>query len=243
MARISVGRAVANSNSPPGFRVIRLVFASYQHDIHQACDRISIGSQIAEMSCGTIEYVVVGDGPPILAVHGAGGGYDHGMDFSARLVQSGFRVIALSRLGYLRTPLPADASAAAQADAYACLLDALNIRRVAVIGLFAGAPSSMQFAIRHSERTTALVLMVPAAYPAHIEQKQEGAMPKQASTTAKFLIDTALKSDFLFWAELRLAPQTVIPAMLATPPAVLERASGPEKDGTFRLCILLPCVF
>ncbi len=45
-----------------------------------------------------------------------------------------FHVIAMSRFGYLRTPLPLDASASAQADAYACLLDALNIRQAAIIG-------------------------------------------------------------------------------------------------------------
>jgi pimeloyl-ACP methyl ester carboxylesterase len=52
----------------------------------------------------------------------------------------------MSRFGYLRTPLPADASAAAQADAHACLLDALGIRRAAIVGASAGAPSAMQFA-------------------------------------------------------------------------------------------------
>jgi len=47
-------------------------------------------------------------------------------------------------VGYLRTPMPADASAAAQADAHACLLDALGIRRAAVMGGSAGAPSALQ---------------------------------------------------------------------------------------------------
>jgi hypothetical protein len=40
-------------------------------------------------------------------------------------------------------PLPPDASPAAQADAYACLLDARRIERAAVIGASAGAPSAM----------------------------------------------------------------------------------------------------
>jgi 2-hydroxy-6-oxonona-2,4-dienedioate hydrolase len=53
------------------------------------------------------------------------------------LVQSGFRVIVMPRFGYLRTPLPVDASAAAQADAQ----PACSMR------LTSGAPSSMQFAL------------------------------------------------------------------------------------------------
>jgi len=54
-----------------------------------------------------------------------------------------------------------DASPAAQADAHACLLDALNIIKVAVVGVSAGAPSSMQFALRYPERISSLVLIVP----------------------------------------------------------------------------------
>jgi len=199
IARIGVGRAVAIF---AGFLVIGLfvlVDANYQRDIRQARERISVGSQIIETPYGSIEYAVTGDGPPVLVVHGAGGGFDQGLDLSKVLVQSGFRVIAMSRFGYLRTPLPADASPASQADAYACLLDALSIRRAAVVGFSAGAPSSMQFALRHPERTAALVLLVPAAYPAQLEQRSDGAIPKQTSAGTKFLFDTALKSDFLLW--------------------------------------------
>ncbi|MFN8007048.1 MAG: alpha/beta hydrolase [Terriglobia bacterium] len=180
-----------------GMALSALVFLNYLRDIHRAYERISTGSNIVDTPCGPIEYTTAGDGPPILVVHGAGGGFDQGMEFSAPLVQAGFRVIAMSRFGYLRTPLPADASAAAQADAHACLLDALGITKAAVIGASAGAPSSMQLALRHPERTSALVLLVPAAYPFHNQQRNNGAMPKRASKETIFLFDTSLKSDFL----------------------------------------------
>src|SRR5215204_3835630 len=81
----------------------------YRADIQQARDRVSRGSQMAETPCGPIEYAVVGNGPPVLVVHGAGGGFDQGLDIGAPLVEQGFRVIAMSRFGYLRTPLPDDA--------------------------------------------------------------------------------------------------------------------------------------
>jgi 2-hydroxy-6-oxonona-2,4-dienedioate hydrolase len=224
MARISLGRAVAILAGLLVAGLSVLTYTRYQRDIHQARERISVGSQIAETPCGPIEFAVAGNGPPVLVVHGAGGGYDQGMDFAPALVQSGFRVIAMSRFGYLRTPLPADASAAAQADAHACLLDALNIRRAAIAGASAGAPSSMQFALRHPDRTVALVLLVPAAYV----PRPGGAPPMKTPPGTEFLFDTALKSDFLFWAAPRLARQTVIRAILATPPAVVERASADE---------------
>jgi len=229
MTRIGVGRAVAILVGSLVIGLFVLVYANYQGDIRQARERISVGSQMIETACGQIEYAVVGDGPPVLVVHGAGGGYDQGLDFSKPLVQSGFRVIAMSRFGYLRTPLPEDASPAAQADAYACLLDALNIRRVAIVGFSAGGPSSMQFALRHPERTAVLILLVPAAYPPHLEQRSDGAMPEQTSPFTKILFDTALKSDFLFWAAPRLAPQAMYGALLATPPEVVESANADER--------------
>lgn len=206
-----------------------IVFANYQRDIHQACGRISVVSQIVKTPCGRIEYAVVGNGQPVLVVHGAGGGYDQGLDLSKALIQSGFSVIAMSRFGYLRTPLPEDASAAAQADAHACLLDALNIRRAAVVGVSAGAPSSMQFALRHPGRSGALVLLVPMTYPAYIKQKIEGSMPIQTSRVTALLLDNALRSNFLFWALPQLAPQTLIRTILATSPSVVKNASADER--------------
>src|SRR5262249_50946821 len=138
----SHGRAVGIFISVLGAGLSALVFFKYRRDIHRARERISAGSRIVETPCGPMEYGSVGDGAPILAVHGAGGGFDQGLEIANPLVRSGFRVIAMSRFGYLQTPLPLDASPVAQADAYVCLLDALGIQRVAVVGASAGAPSS-----------------------------------------------------------------------------------------------------
>jgi pimeloyl-ACP methyl ester carboxylesterase len=198
----------------------------YQRDIQQARDRIASGSQIAQTPCGPIEYAVAGDGPPVLVVHGAGGGFDQGLDIAKPLAERGFRVIAMSRFGYLRTPLPADATPAAQADAHACLLDALHLQRAAILGVSAGAPSSLQFAIRHPQRTTALVLVVPAVYrPRSVEDTR--AMVAPAGT--EFLRDTVLRLDFLFWAAIRLAPDGMTRLVLATDPALVAGASREEQ--------------
>ena len=198
----------------------------YQRDIRHARERVAAGSQIVQTPCGPIEYAVAGDGPPVLVVHGSGGGYDQGLDFGEPLTTHGLRVIAVSRFGYLRTPLPADASAAAQADAHACLLDALKLGRAAVIGASAGAPSAMQFALRHPDRCSALVLVVPAAYV----PRADGAPSMKTPAWTAFLFDTALRSDFLFWAAPRISRPTVTRAILATPPAVLNNASAAEQS-------------
>lgn len=198
----------------------------YQLDIQQARQRTSTGSQIAETPCGRIEYAVAGIGPPLLIAHGAGGGFDQGLHFGKPLADGGFRVIAISRFGYLRTPVPADASPAAQADAYACLLDVLGIQRTAMIGASAGAPSSLQFALRHPKRITKLVLLVPAAYV----PRPNGAPSVTTPRGTNFLIDIGLRSNFLFWLPSRFASAVMYSAILATPPAVVEAASSEEKE-------------
>jgi 2-hydroxy-6-oxonona-2,4-dienedioate hydrolase len=202
-----------------------LAYARYRHAIRQARERVSTGGRIAETACAPIEYSVMGDGPPLLLVHGAGGGYDQGLEFGVPLAGRGFRIIAMSRFGYLRTPLPGDASAAAQADAHAYLLDALGIERAGIVGASAGAPSTLQFALRHPERCSAMVLMVPAAYA----PRAGGAPSLQTPPRIEFLLGTALKSDLLFWAATHIARNTLIRSILATPLSVMRNAGAPER--------------
>src|SRR6185295_14207655 len=87
-----------------------LVYGAYRPHLARARARISTGSQIAATRCGPIEYAEAGQGPPVLVVHGAGGGFDQGLEMGDGLARAGFHVIAPSRFGYLRTPLPTDAS-------------------------------------------------------------------------------------------------------------------------------------
>lgn len=212
-----------------GCGLAAFAFVSYRRDVRRAHARVVTGCRVVETGCGPIEYGEIGDGPPVLAVHGAGGGFDQGIEVAQPLAGNGFRVIAMSRFGYLGTSLPADASAAAQADAHACLLDALGIERVAVVGASAGAPSSMQFALRHPERTSALVLLVPAAYPFHVAAQSAGAAPERTSGLAGRLVDAALRSDFFFWAASALARDTMLRAVLGTPPGLVRGASEGER--------------
>jgi pimeloyl-ACP methyl ester carboxylesterase len=206
------------------------LFAAYRADISAARERVASGSQIAVTRCGSIEYAIAGNGPVVLVAHGAGGGYDQGLDLATPLLKDAFRVIAVSRFGYLRSPSPQDASAAAQADAYACLLDALGIERVAILGASAGAPSVMQFALRYPARCTALVLLVPAAYvPRPGGAPSVRPVSERSPRGTTFLLEAALNSDFLFWLAPRISRATVERAVLGTPPEVIEHASPPEQ--------------
>jgi 2-hydroxy-6-oxonona-2,4-dienedioate hydrolase len=57
-----------------------IVAARYQREMNAARARIdSLGSQVIETDCGTIEYARVGEGYPVLVVHGLIGGFDQGL--------------------------------------------------------------------------------------------------------------------------------------------------------------------
>jgi NAD(P)-dependent dehydrogenase (short-subunit alcohol dehydrogenase family) len=122
----------------------------------------------------------------------------------------GIRVIAMSRFGYLRTPMPADASAQAQADAHVCLLDALGISQAAVLGGSAGAPSALQMAIRHPDRVTALILLAPLAYKPPTQADSAAPMAPWVENTMMAVIG----SDFLFWSATHLARAEMVAVQL-----------------------------
>lgn len=169
--------------------VAALVIPQYRYDMRQTAERLeSEGSQVIDTPCGSIEYARKGAGRPVLVVHGNGGGFDQGLGLAHTYLGEGFDVVAPSRFGYLRTPLPSGASPALQADAYACLLDALGIRQVSLLTSSAGVTSAIQFAFRHPDRLTALVLHSPNA-PGRVEM----AVPPKAVLSALF------HSDFAYW--------------------------------------------
>ena len=202
-----------------------LSYRSFQREIDTARLRVSTGSMLAATARGPIEYSQIGQGKPLLVVHGAGGGYDQGLLFARPLADRGFRVTAMSRFGYLRTPLPADASPRTQADAHASLLDALQIDRTIVIGVSAGAPSAMQFAIRYPDRCSALALLVPLIWKP--EDVPDSA--PRPSRLGEVLLRSMVGSDVLFWLMLHLARNVLIEKVLGTPPGVLVGASAGEQ--------------
>jgi pimeloyl-ACP methyl ester carboxylesterase len=206
--------------------VAALVALAYRRDIGAARVRVASGSKLVETPCGRIEYADQGTGPVIFAIHGAGGGFDQSIELARDFLPAGYRVVAPSRFGYLRTPLPADASPMAQADAHACLLDALEIRAAIVVGGSMGAPSAMQLCLRHPDRCAALILLFPITFAPHPSNEP----PPHPSAFAQFTMDTMLKSDFAFWAVSKSARDTVMKTILATPPADFEKAPPDEQQ-------------
>src|SRR5688572_9755849 len=223
--RISPRRALVAILGLAVLSALVAAWLAYERDLRRERHRVGSGSQIAATRCGPIEFASAGRGPAVLLVHGAGGGFDQALDIATELAAQGFQAISMSRFGYLRTPLPADASPAAQANAHACLLDKLGIERAAIVGISAGAPSSMQFALRHPQRTSAMVLLVPLAYA----PREASAARAGPSPAARFVIEKATGSDLLYWAASKAAPSLIVRTILGTPPEVLATASAQEQ--------------
>jgi pimeloyl-ACP methyl ester carboxylesterase len=136
----------------------------FERDMEELRSRVATGGEIVQTFYGSLEYAEAGNGPPVLVIHGSGGGSDQGLEIAGPLAQLGYRLIAPSRFGYLGSSYPDKASPELQADAFAALLDQLGLRTVGVFGGSAGALSAMQFAIRHPDRCAALILFVPATF-------------------------------------------------------------------------------
>ncbi|HET9639247.1 MAG TPA: alpha/beta hydrolase [Allosphingosinicella sp.] len=200
------------------------LYGIYRRDIARIRAAVEVGGTRIGTDCGPIEYAREGSGPPVLVIHGAGGGYDQGLMLGREMFGSGFDVIAPSRFGYLATPAPADSSPSAQADAHAALLDQLRIfGAITVVGVSAGAPSAIELALRHPERVSALILAVPRAYAPGVP---EVSAPVESRTMLRMVMAGA---DFAFWAASRFARRSVV-RFLGVPPKVEAKAAQMDRE-------------
>lgn len=179
------------------------VWQMFERDMRRFQQALNDTSAVIETRVGPVERAVRGsDGPAVLVIHGAGGGFDQGVIFAETFLPEGYRWIAPSRFGYLRSPLPEDASTAAQADAFAALLDAEGIDRVAVMAVSGGVPPALQLAERHPDRVTALMLISSAPYTPYTTEAQGLPVPA-------WVYSALFSSDFPLWLVRLLAPQAL----------------------------------
>lgn len=214
------------------------IYLAYLNEITAARQRILAGSQVANTATyGPIEYADVGQGSPVLSIHGTGGGFDQGLltteSFMGDDITNNHRIIASSRFGYLQTSIPSrDASPAAQADAHAALLDALGIQdKVTVIGASAGALSAAEFAVKYPDRVSILVLAVPAAWSPEEAASSEGSAEIGSND---FIMNTVLKSDFAMWAVTKIAGAQMI-SFIGVPPELQQKMTAEEREYTNQL--------
>ncbi len=159
-------------------------------------EHLHSGSTVRQTACGPVEYAVTGEGAPVLVSHGMLGGYDQGIVIARLIGLPCFRFIAVSRPGYLRTPLQTGRTFDEQSDSFAALIDSLGISRAAIIGVSAGGPAALAFARRHPERCAGLVLM--SAVTRRLAREQ-------VEVPLAMVLATSAFADFGYWSLRRFA--------------------------------------
>lgn len=173
-------------------------FVGYRRWLKTQTQRVAVDSDIVQTTRGTVEYSQLGQGAVVLHFHGGNVGHN-GSFMLAHLIKAGFTVLTPDRPGYLGTPLSTNGSPAAQADVVAALLDSLGIESVAVAGVSAGGPAALQFALRHPERTQAVVLLSAITQKTELSEDQLNStlgklvMSPSAQNISYFLINQAMK--------------------------------------------------
>ncbi|MCB1328522.1 MAG: alpha/beta hydrolase [Maritimibacter sp.] len=195
---------------------------AFREATRQTRRRLATRASLIPSSVGPLEYAVVGDGPPFMMIHGTGGGFDQGLLFGEATRRRGFSIVAPSRFGYLGSAFPDDASPTHQADVLVELLDHLQIDRLAVAGGSAGALTAAEFGLRHPDRCSHLVLLVPA-------MNLSGRDPVEFTAFQRRLVGAVLGSDAVFWALSALAPGQMLGTLLATDPALLDGVGAEER--------------
>lgn len=193
-----------------------------------------------------VEYTDSGSGPVVVALHGGLGGWDQSRILAQCAVPAGYRVLALSRPGYLGTPLTSGRTAEQQADLIAALLDLLGIERAALVAISGGGPCALAFALRHPGRCAGLALIstcsvkndvripfafhvvkVMARFPFLIRAMGRRALANPEQSLARAIADPAMRQQLLDKPEV----MALYNALLAsTFQRMAERIAGTDND-------------
>ena len=168
---------------------------------------------------GPVEVRLAGAGTPVLVVHGTPGGADAALLAGEETLGEGFRWIAPSRPGYLKTPIISGRTAEEQADLLAALLPAVGVDRAVVFAFSGGGPAALALAARHPEQCRALLLCAVVS-----ERETVGRWDKLVE-------ELAWSSDLYSWWVAPLLPDRGVPRFLRVLTPVASRKEGWRNDG------------
>ena len=177
-------------------------------------------SQQVETRHGTLQYAEWGSGPPVIVLHGAGGGFDQGRLLADAVGGSGYRWIAISRFGYLGSDLPDNPSTSAQAEAMVDLIDHLGLGQVSILAMSGGVPPALKFAEMYPGRTAKMALLSAAPFTPFRGEVEDRPLPT-------WVYSRLLASDALYWLLTKAARQQLMDAFDARP-ELRENLTGGE---------------
>jgi pimeloyl-ACP methyl ester carboxylesterase len=110
----------------------------------------------------TLRGEILGEGPPVMLLHGLSATRRNVVQGSRALAKRGYRLISYDARGHgASQPAPSYQYSDLVDDLKAVLAD-LELDRVALVGSSMGAATAMAFALEHPERVPALVQITPA---------------------------------------------------------------------------------
>lgn len=112
-----------------------------------------------------LDAAQLGDGPPIVLLHGLSATKRYVVHRSNVLPRAGYRLVMYDARGHGESAAPGDPDAYEYSDLVADLgqvMDEHEIERAALVGVSMGAHTALSFALEHPERVSALVAITPA---------------------------------------------------------------------------------
>ena len=160
-----------------------------------------------------IHYVEMGEGRPIVFVHGLGGQLHHFRHPMFPLLP-GYRLIALDRpgSGYSVRARGATARLPEQAEVVAAFIEALGLEKPVVVGHSLGGAVALALALNHPGMISGVVAIAPVTH-----------MEEEIRAEFKGLYITSKLKRWL------IAQTTAVPASLKYAPQTLDFVFGPQK--------------
>jgi pimeloyl-ACP methyl ester carboxylesterase len=128
---------------------------------YEIIDGIEFESEIIDTGQGKVEFFLTekekNDKPVVLCSHGGIGGVDQARLMLEWVDREKYRILCVSRPGYLLTPLESGESIEAQASLFAALLDMLEIKKTFIVSASAGGPAAYTFAMNYAEKVYGLI--------------------------------------------------------------------------------------
>ncbi len=167
-----------------------------------------------------IHYVDLGDGPPVVMLHGLAGNVRNYTQTVSNELARTHRVILIDRpgSGYSGRPDGTTASIESQADVVHRVIEELGLQRPIIVGHSLGGAVALAYAGRYPEDLSRLVLLAPAATPF------EPGPPVDRFKVDSAFMRTALAYTVAIPASKRSGPETLRIIFSPQPP--------PEDFGT-----------
>ncbi len=123
-----------------------------------------------------LHFKIIGEGKPLIIMHGLFGMLDNWQTFGKAISQLGYEVHMLDMRNHGRSPHSLEHNYQVMADDLEEYLDDHNIDEADILGHSMGGKVAMVFATENEERTKSLTVVdiAPKAYPVHHEEIIKG---------------------------------------------------------------------